>query len=132
MPYHIIVKGTPISYNSSTRTKNAWKTKVANAARSVFTTPLTDDDLRVRITIFYDGVFTYDPNNMTKPICDALCNIGYDDDIQIIEPLTRMRDLNGSYRIRGIPPEVAVAISEGDEFVWITISKVGSEVTILE
>jgi Holliday junction resolvase RusA-like endonuclease len=132
MKYQIVVKGRPVSYNSSTRSKNTWKAKVAAAASLVFNTPLNDPDLRVRITIFYDGIWTYDANNATKPICDALCGIGYIDDSQVIDPYTRMRDLNRSFRIKGIPPEVAVALSEGEEFVWITISKVGNEVEILE
>ena len=39
-----------------------------------------------------------------------------------------MRSLDGAYRIKGIPPEVAVAMCEGEDFVWIEISKVGREV----
>ena len=131
MVYDIIVKGTPVSINSSSRSKNAWKSKVANAARPEFSTPLQYNDLRVQITIFYNGIYTYDPNNMAKPICDAMCNIAYNDDNQIMDPMVRMRSLDGAYKIKGIPRRVAIALSEGEDFVWIAISRVGSEVVNL-
>lgn len=131
MAYHIIVKGTPVSINSSPRSKTAWKTKVADATRPEFVTPLRHNDLRVKITIFYNGVYTYDPNNMSKPICDAMCNVAYNDDNQIMEPIVRMRSLDGAYKIKGIPQKVAIGLSEGDDFVWITISRVGGEVVNL-
>jgi len=126
--YHMIVKGIPVSIQSSSRSKNAWKSKVANEARAKFTTPLVDNDLKVRITIFYNGVPTYDSNNMSKPICDAMCGIAYNDDRQIMEQTIRMKSLDGSYKIKGVPLELAVAMCEGADFVWIEISKVGSEV----
>jgi len=128
MAYTVIVKGTPRSIRSSSRSRTTWKNKVANEARKKFSRPLTDNDLRIKITIFYNGIPTFDADNVSKPICDALCGIAYNDDSQIIERIVRMRSLDGAYRIKGIPPEVAVAMCEGEDFVWIEISKVGREV----
>jgi crossover junction endodeoxyribonuclease RusA len=116
MAYHIIVKGTPVSINSSSRSKSAWKSKIAHMASPEFSTPLRHNDLRVQITIFYNGVYTYDPNNMSKPVCDAMCNVAYIDDNQIMEPIVRMRSLDGAYKIKGIPRKVAIALSEGEDF----------------
>lgn len=129
--YHIIVKGIPVSIQSSARSKNRWKTQVAAEARARFDVPLTDNDLRVRITVFHNGVPTYDTNNIAKPICDAMCGIAYNDDVQIKEQTVRAKSLDGAFKIKGVPPELAVAICEGADFVWIEISNVGLEVQIL-
>lgn len=102
--------------------------KVAAEARREFSTPLQDNDLRVKITVFYNGVPTFDADNVSKPICDAMCGVVYDDDNQIIERTVRMKSLDGAYRVKGVAPELAIAMCEGEDFVWVEISKVGSEV----
>lgn len=121
----IVVKGRPISINSSSRSKNRWKNKVAQEARRFFSTPLDDTDLRITITFFYDSLPDFDTDNVCKPICDALKGVAYNDDSQLMERNARRRDLNGSYRIKGIDPELAVAMAEGEEFVSIKLDKVG-------
>lgn len=128
MVYNIIVKGTPKSVHSSSRSRTTWKSQVAAKASAEFNSPLEDNDLRVKITIFYNGVPTFDADNVSKPVCDAMCGVAYHDDSQIMERIVRMRSLDGAYRIKGVPRKLAVAISDGEDFVWIAISRVGSEV----
>ena len=131
MDYNIIVRGTPKSVHSSPRSRNTWKSHVATRASSEFSAPLEGNDLRVKITVFYNGVPTFDADNVSKPICDAMCGIAYHDDNQIMERIVRMKSLDGAYRIKGVPRELAVAMSDGDNFVWIAISRVGREVVNL-
>lgn len=128
MTYNIIVKGTPKSVHSSSRSRKTWKSQVAIEASSKFNAPLEGNDIRVEITILYNGVPTFDADNMSKPICDAMCGVAYHDDNQIMERTVRMRSLDGAYRIKGVPRELAIAMSDGEDFVWITISRVGREV----
>lgn len=121
----IIAKERPVSINASSRSKNRWKNKVAIEARRVLATPLNDTDLRITITFFYNSLPDFDTDNISKPICDALKGIAYHDDSQVMERNARRRDINGSFRIKGIDPEVAIAIAEGEDFVSIKIEKVG-------
>lgn len=126
----VVVKGHPVSINASTRSKSTWRQKVVDAASIVFTEPLEDDDLRVVITIFSNEAIG-DTDNYSKPICDALKGIVYNDDSQIMERNARRRDLNGSFHIKGVEPTVAVAIAEGQDFVSIKIEKVGEGVVLI-
>jgi len=123
----IVLKGRPISIRA-TGSKKRWKNEVANAARRVFPIPLDGTDLRITITFFYNTQPDFDTDNVSKPICDALEGIAYHNDSQLMERHARRRDIDGSFRIKGIDPEVAVAIAEGEDFVAIKIEKIGSGV----
>jgi hypothetical protein len=125
----IVIKARPISINASSQSKEAWKKTVSNAAKKIYTQPLQDCDLRIIITFFYNILPDFDTDNMSKPICDSLKGIVYQDDIQIMERLARRRDVNSAFHIRGIDPEVALAIAEGSDFVSINIEKIGDGVS---
>ena len=105
MVHTVVVRGTPRSIQSSSRSKTARKRIVANEASRAFNSPLVDDGLKITITIFYNGFPTWDPNNMAKPICDAMNGIAYIDDNQVTDHFVKKRPLDGSYRIKGIPLE---------------------------
>lgn len=126
-----VVKGRPISVNSSNRAKSQWKNKVASVASTVFRAPLVDYDLRIVITFYYNVLPDFDTDNISKPICDCLVGIAYHDDNQLMDRIARRRDINGSFRIKGIPSDVAVAIAEGNDFVAITLDNVGAGVSMI-
>ena len=92
---------------------------------------MDDTDIKVTITFFYNTLPDYDTDNISKPICDALKGIAYHDDNQIMDRIARRRDINGSFRIKGVDPKVAIALSEGNDFVSIKIEKVGAGVEII-
>lgn len=125
----IVVKGRPVSVNSSTKNKELWKSQVAKAASAVFGKPLKDTDLRIVITFFHNTMLDFDTDNISKPICDCLKGIVYIDDLQIMERFARRRAIDGPFHIKGIEPEVAIAIAEGDDFISIKIEKIGQGVT---
>ena len=124
----LIVKGRPVSIRASSRSRNKkqWKDRVKNAARRVFPTPLDDIDLKITITIFYNSAPDFDTDNISKPICDALEGVAYHNDNQLMDRNARRRDINSSFRLEDVEPELAIAIAEGEEFVAIQIEKVGS------
>lgn len=122
----IVVKGRPASIRSSGKKKRKWKQKVAAAARNVFPARLDDTDLKITITFFYNSSSNIDTDNILKPICDAFEGVAYHNDKQLTDCHVRRKDINGSFRIKGVDPEVAIAIAEGEEFVAIQIEKVGS------
>ncbi len=101
---------------------------MADAARRHFGSPLSDEDLGITITFFYNSMPDFDTDNVSKPICDALEGVAYHDDHQLMERQVRRRDINGSFHIKGVDPAIAVAIAEGEEFVAIEVRKIGSEV----
>jgi len=127
----IIVKGRPVSVNSSSRNKARWKAAVAAEAKKVCATPLGNNNLSITITFFYNNPPDFDTDNISKPICDALKGIAYSDDSQLMERHARRRDLNGSFHIKGVEPSVAVAIAEGEEFVSIKIEIIGAGVAVI-
>ena len=127
----VVVKGRPVSVNASSAAKMRWKNKVAAAASKVFSEPLEDIDLRIIITFYHNVMPDIDTDNMSKPICDCLKGVVYHDDRQLMERYARHRDLNGSFHIKGVEPDVAVAIAEGEDFVAITVEKIGAGVVMI-
>jgi crossover junction endodeoxyribonuclease RusA len=97
-----------------------WPPQLARSLRP----PLNHNNIRIRITFYFNILPDFDTDNMSKPICDALIGVAYSDDSQLCERIARRKDINGSYRIRGINPELAVAIAEGNDFVFIEIEQV--------
>ncbi|MBI2936966.1 MAG: RusA family crossover junction endodeoxyribonuclease [Thaumarchaeota archaeon] len=123
-----IVKGKPASSQNSGSKKRSWKLKVSEAAQPLFQSPLADEDLVVRVTVFYDGIPDYDTDNVSKPVIDALKGVAYADDRQITDRNVRKRSLDNPYRIRGVSSLLVTAIADGEEFVFIEISKLGEQV----
>ena len=122
-----VIKGRPISVQASAASRAAWRGRVAAAAGPKCPAPVNHNNLRIKITFYYNTLPDFDTDNMSKPICDALIGIAYDDDNRLSERTARRKDINGSYRIRGINPELAVAIAEGDDFVFIEIEEIGPD-----
>src|SRR5690242_629396 len=120
----IVVKGRPCSIQASTATRQRWMEAVRAAGQAVCNVPLTANDLRIKITFFYNTLPDFDTDNVSKPICDALNGVAYTDDHQLAVRVARRRDIDSPYRIRGVHPDLAVAIAQGDDFVWIEIDQV--------
>jgi len=97
---------------------------VSSAAKNVCATPLQGDNLEIRITIYYNGLPTFDNDNVLKPLCDALKGICYTDDHQISTHHISRRPLEGyAGRIKNPSPELLDAISRKKDFVYIEISE---------
>jgi Holliday junction resolvase RusA-like endonuclease len=116
-----IVKGRPASVQSSRQNKARWAAEVATAAKLKCPAPLAGNGLRIKITFYYNALPDFDSDNISKPICDALNGITYADDHQLADRVARRRDMGQPYVFRGIDPELAAAIAEGQEFVSVEI-----------
>lgn len=119
----IIVKGRPVSVNSSSRNKTRWKDTVAAEAKKVCANPLSDTDLIVNIRFFYKTFPDFDTDNMYKPICDALKGIAYHDDNQLMDCNGGRTNIKGQFTLENADPKVIDAITDEEEFVCITIKK---------
>jgi len=127
----VIVKGIPKSIQAQSVAD--WKQQVTNAARQVFSAPLAGNSITVRITVFYNKRPTFDTDNISKPIVDALNNVAFIDDKQVMERTAKRQKINGSFRIKGVEVALAKAIAEGDDFVCIEVRKLSRrEVEILQ
>jgi Holliday junction resolvase RusA-like endonuclease len=119
----VIVEGVPRSIQSSSASLSTWKDQVASVARNVFSSPLRGKNISIRITVYYNGFPSFDTDNISKPIIDALKGVVYRDDKQVMDRVARRRDMEGAYRIKGVDIKLAEAIAKGDDFVCIEINK---------
>jgi Endodeoxyribonuclease RusA len=122
-----VVPGTPVSFQSRGLALRTWKETVTSIAREAVLLPTYYADFAITITHFYVTPPRCDADNMSKPICDALNNVVYADDRQIVERTARQVPLYRSFAVGGMPRELAIALSEGSEFVFIRLEKVHAE-----
>jgi crossover junction endodeoxyribonuclease RusA len=100
----------------------AWKAKVRREADASWVPgdPPTQDEVRVRITYFYENEAP-DVDNIIKPIQDALVGLVYVDDAQVADTSSRKSKIDGAFKIKGVLPEVAVKLAVGQEFLRIQV-----------
>ncbi len=131
LPVDLLVRGTPVSFRSNRQVVCEWRRKIATAARARVRQLAVDEDISISITHFYKGSPRCDADNICKPICDALTNIVYRDDRQLAECTCRRVSVGRSFRVFGMPKALAVALSEGAEFVFIRIKQIGDPIPSL-
>lgn len=128
LPFEFVVIGKPISHQTKDRKRlQAWKEEVRKAAIAYWkgNAPL-GDPLKVVITHYYDVVSgeesgVPDSDNIVKPVRDALNGVIYVDDYQITDFVSRRRDLNSSFRVKGMSTALAEGFCKGQEFLHIKI-----------
>ena len=128
LPFEFIVIGKPVSHQTKERKRlQAWKEKVHQIAELSWQEKAPIGSLiQVIITHYYDCPYgdesaVPDSDNIVKPIRDALNGLIYVDDYQITDFISRRRNLNGSFRVRGISSALAEGFSQGEEFIHIRI-----------
>lgn len=126
LPFEFVVVGKPISH----QTKNKqilrdWCQTVHNTARSYWQKPPTGEPLQVVITHYFEATWNEsgipDSDNIVKPVRDAMNGVIYVDDYQITDFLSRRRNLNGPFRVKGMSPVLADAFARGEEFLHILV-----------
>lgn len=128
LPFEFVVIGKPISYQTKERKRlQAWREEVRKVAEACWENKAPiGDSIKVVITHYYDTPYgeesaVPDSDNIVKPIRDALNGVIYVDDYQITDFISRRRNLNGSFRIRGISRALAEGFCSGQEFLFIRI-----------
>jgi Holliday junction resolvase RusA-like endonuclease len=127
LPFEFNIIGKPISHQTKDKQRlRDWKGKVRHAAETCWPSPgPVGSHVKVTITHYYDaqqgeeGV--PDSDNIVKPVRDALNGVIYVDDYQITDFVSRRRNLNGSFRIRGISSTLAAGFCGGAEFLHVKI-----------
>jgi Holliday junction resolvase RusA-like endonuclease len=127
LPFEFAVVGKPISHQTKNKTAlRDWKLQVLGTAKKmVGCKKPTGIHCQVTITHFFDSdeweTGVPDSDNIVKPVRDALQGIIYVDDYQVSDFVSRRRDINKAFRIRGMSPPLAYAFTQGDEFLYIKI-----------
>jgi hypothetical protein len=122
LPFEIVVAGTPIAHQGSSAARRQWQKDIRTAARKVW----PEDELPVtgpvvfRLAYFYGERQVADLDNIVKTIQDALEQIVYRDDRQIVDLVASARPKAYYYRIR-VSPVLAVGLMGNSAFVHIVV-----------
>jgi crossover junction endodeoxyribonuclease RusA len=127
LPWDFVVPGVPVSVHSkNSRRRSQWKEAVAAEAITAWPAgqPPLIEKLQIHITYYHDSA-PLDVDNQLKLIQDALCGIVYVDDNQLTDTHGHLRDINGSYRPRGITLAQGRGFSLDGPFVHVRIEPPG-------
>jgi Holliday junction resolvase RusA-like endonuclease len=100
----------------------AWKQRVRSACVSAWKQaerPI-DGPVRLRVT-FYREFKLGDVDNLVKPIQDALQGVAYRNGRQVTDVTGRGRDIDSAFKVRYMSPALAMAFSDGRQFVHIEV-----------
>ena len=121
--FEFCVSGRPVSAQAQNRLLlQQWKAAVTAAARSAWidSRPLFGEDVALRVT-HYSERRVADRDNLLKPIQDALQGVAYANDRQVRDAMSNWRNINGRFTIRNVALPLAVAFSNGSEFLHIRV-----------
>jgi crossover junction endodeoxyribonuclease RusA len=126
MHLEFVVLGPPISNQQNTpkgkASLAAWQATIAGAAGPLWPNPLLTGHLKATIINFYAGNKpSVDVDNMPKPILDAMQQIVYDDDRQIIQAEITHAKVSAAFSIAGVSPVLVTALQVGQAFVYVRI-----------
>jgi Holliday junction resolvase RusA-like endonuclease len=121
-----IVPGPPISNQQSTAQGKAnlatWKATIAGAATLNWPNPPLTIELKAVIINFYDGNDpSLDLDNMSKPILDAMEQIVYNKDRQVVQSELTHARIGAPYPMVGVRPMIVMAVQAGNQFVYVRI-----------
>ena len=85
-----------------------------------------DDYVRIKLTYYFDAPSgkedsVPDSDNIIKPIRAALEGVIYGYAYLATDVVSRRKNLNGSFRVRGMSPVLAEGFIQGVEFVHVRI-----------
>ncbi len=76
-------------------------------------------EVELRVTHYAERRIA-DMDNLIKPVQDALQGISYANDSKV-DVTANWRDINGRFRVRHMSPSLAMAFSDGREFVHVRL-----------
>jgi crossover junction endodeoxyribonuclease RusA len=123
LPFEFTIQGPPVSHQTKNRARlQQWKQDVAAAAtaRVVAGAVPVADAVQIAITYYYEGD-SPDVDNIIKPIQDALNGVVFIDDAQVNETMSRKRQLNGSYQIKGASGVLLQGFAAGADFLHVRV-----------
>lgn len=119
----VCVHGQPLSAQSASRLAlEAWKQRVRSACIAAWKKGEPPLDVAVKLQVtFYRQSELGDVDNLLKPIQDALQGIAYRNDRQVVDASARRRDIDKAFKVRYMSRALALAFSDGRQFVHIEV-----------
>ncbi len=126
----LVVRGIPVSIQSSSRSYQRWKDKVSAAARDAVPEAARFELERVTVTIIH-YCFDWaegDLDNIAGGILDGLNGPAYTDDREVTQLVLRRTALDGEQPVDVLdpPPRLAEAIEtayrEKEDFVYVRVA----------
>lgn len=128
LPFEFTLPGRPVSNQTKDKTRlKAWQAKVRHVAASVWDSDCPcEESVRMKLTYYFEAPngnedTIPDSDNIVKPIREALVGVVYDYAYQVTDVISRRRNLNASFRVKGMSPVLADAFIQGVEFVHVRI-----------
>jgi crossover junction endodeoxyribonuclease RusA len=128
LPFEFILPGRPISWQTKDKSKlQAWMATVQQVASQSWESDRPYDDyVRLKLTYYFDAPggkedSVPDSDNIIKPVRAALVGVIFEHDYLASDVISRRKNLNGSFRVRGMSPILAAGFIQGVEFVHVRI-----------
>ncbi|MEL6223782.1 MAG: RusA family crossover junction endodeoxyribonuclease [Cyanobacteria bacterium J06627_8] len=130
VPFEFNVLGKPVSHQTKNKQRlSDWKRTVRETAAIQWEnrSPL-GIAVQVIITHYFDSPdgdesSVSDSDNIVKPVRDALNGLIYVDDYQITDFISRRRNLNHSFRVKGMSTILAEGFCQGKEFLHVKVDR---------
>lgn len=123
--YRFVVPGKAESFR--TPGASQYKDKVAEIASKIFSQPLIDQKVEVRINYFHFQERRMDMDNVAKCIMDALNGIAYQDDRQVSSQRSSSHHLQKFFRLSNEPVDIVKPLKDYDEYAIVRIREVNPE-----
>ncbi|MEL6938187.1 MAG: RusA family crossover junction endodeoxyribonuclease [Cyanobacteria bacterium J06598_1] len=122
--FELLLPRRPVSYQAkSSQNKQDWKDYIYGRAFSVWNqSPISKGPLKFTVVYLCESN-PADINNIIKPIQDALNSLVYADDGLVWDVAGHMRLLSDPIDIVGLPAQLAEAVAEGTECVYISVTE---------
>lgn len=105
---------------------------MTKAAQSEAQLSLEVGQCRLHVYFFFDGKTDLDVDNIIKPISDALNQVAYVDDANVVDVHASKRDLNSPGQLVNPPPSVVAALAAGDDFVFVVVAPATSDIVFAQ
>lgn len=129
MRFEFVIDGPPVSQQARRRENlRAWRSKVRSEAEQNWPSgqPPTSDLVMLRIIYFYNDM-KVDVDNIVKPIQDALKELVYVDDDQIIDILASKRKRLENLRIDNRSIVLSEGFPRSNDFLYVSFSSASME-----
>jgi Holliday junction resolvase RusA-like endonuclease len=117
--YRLVVPGPAVSFRS--QKAKGYKSLIRKMARPLFSHPLRDSTVEVRLDYFYRARRRVDMDNVAKCVLDALNRIAYVDDRQVRLQSATGYSLLEPVRIRGGPVDLIKPLAQYGQYLFVRI-----------
>ena len=117
--YRVVVPGRAISFRSPHA--NAYKKLIRSIAQRIFSQPLSNQIIDIRIDYFHTSRRRVDIDNVAKCVIDALNGVAYVDDRYVRFQAATAYRLQVPVRIQGGPVDLIKPLAQHDEYLFIRI-----------